>query len=454
MKIYINLTIYSLFFSIYFFDGFLGPGLVNKGLHLIPGKLSWASEILLCLVSVFLFAIFAVKQKIAISINYIYFFIIFIIFLLLGIILNALSPGTIFSGVRRYLLFWPLFFLPSVCEFTEAEIKLQIKFIAFVSILQVPFAIFQRFYFYEGLKTGDFVTGTLLSSPILTLNQLICIAVLTSLYVKGLVKLPSFLILFILFFIPTTINETKATFILFPIAIAVPVLLGKGKIINIKKVFLVFVSVFVIMLIFIPIYSYLYKIDVVGFFDLSGEDKGTKTITGYLFKGTSIDSIEIQGKIEGGVGRIDAILFPFKILKNEPFKLLFGLGIGNVSPSGIKLFEGEYAEYQKYDATQSSAVILLWEMGLIGFFLYIIFFCLVFIDSYKMRNKESIFGGIALGWLAVIMILYLCFFYTNFLHFKIFGVLFFYASGLIVAKHSMHYNKTDVPAMCIREARD
>ena len=282
MKTYINLTIYSLFFSIYFFDGFLGPGLVNKGLHLIPGKLSWASELLLCLVSVFLFAIFAVKQKITISINYIYFFIIFIIFLLSGIVLNALSPGTIFSGVRRYLLFWPLFFLPSVCEFTEAEIKLQMKFIAFVSILQVPFAVFQRFFFYEGVKTGDFVTGTLLSSPILTLNQLICIAVLTSFYVKGLVKLPSFLILLILFFIPTTINETKATLILFPIAIAVPVFLGNGRIINIKKVFLVFVSVFVIMLIFIPLYSYLYKIDVVGFFDLSGEDRGTKTITGYL----------------------------------------------------------------------------------------------------------------------------------------------------------------------------
>jgi hypothetical protein len=258
-----------------------------------------------------------------------------------------------------------------------------------------------------------------------------------------MVKLPIFLIVLILFFVPTAINETKATLILFPIAIAVPVFLGSGRIINIKKFFLVFVSVFAIMLIFIPLYSYLYKSDVVEFFDLSGEDRGTKTITGYLYKGTSIDSIDrIENRIEEGPGRIDAILFPFKILKNEPFKLLFGLGIGNVSPSGIKLFEGEYIEYQKYGASQSSAVILFWEMGLIGFFLYIIFFGLVFIDSYKIRNTENILGAIALGWTAVIMMLYLCLFYTNFLHFKIFGVLFYYGSGLIVAKHAMCFNKS------------
>ena len=114
MKNVVNITIYGLFFSIYFLDGFLGDGLFGRGLHLIPSKVSWICELISVVITFYVLLLFAIKKKMAIPNSYLLLFAIFTIFVFAGIVLNSVPPGAIFAGMRRYLLFIPLFFLPAV----------------------------------------------------------------------------------------------------------------------------------------------------------------------------------------------------------------------------------------------------------------------------------------------------------------------------------------------------
>lgn len=431
MKNVINFTIYGLFFSIYFFDGFLGDGLFGRGLHLIPGKLSWICELISIVITFYVLLLFAIQKKMAIPNIYLLLFSIFSIFVLAGIVLNSVPPGAIFAGMRRYLLFIPLFFLPAVYQFSEKEIQKQLKILLILGIIQIPFVIYQRFFLFRGLATGDLVTGSLLSSTVLTLMQLLSIAILTGFYRKKRLNLSSYLIFLLLLFIPTTLNETKATIVLAPVAVAVPILFSSGRILDFKKVFLLLTSTVLVVVIFMSIYSYFYSTDLMAFFDTSGKDRGTHSVSGYLYKGLTKE--EIEDEVEPG--RLDSLFFPFKLIK-DPFGLIFGLGIGNVNASGLGQFKGEYTHFNKFGAGKIAAASMIWEIGLIGLSMYVIFFCLILMDGFKLRQSDSVFGAISLGWVAVICITLLSLFYANIFHIKAIGFMFFYGSGLVV---SMRY---------------
>lgn len=428
MKIFVNLTLYALFASLFLFDGWLGEGLEGFGLHLIPSKFKFSIEILSGFVAISLIIIYAFNKRLTIRLAYLFFFFFFLMHILIGIIFNTVPSGAIFGGIRRYFLFIPLFFLPMVYKFSDDEILTQLKILLFFGLIQCPVTIYQRFIRYSHHITGDYITGTLEISSILSLYQVCCITVLTAFYFKKKINLPLFIFLAILLFIPTTLNETKGTLVLFPIGLLLIILFGTGRIINLKKIVLVTTAGLMIVFVFIPLYGYLYpKTNVVTFFQ--GKGMRNKTIQGYLFK--DVDKDEVGEK---EAGRIDILLFPFKILSKEPFKLITGLGMGNVNPSGIKMFSGEYTEYQKYGAKALAASSLLWELGLIGLFLYALFLWLIFRDAMAIKSIDSPLGGLALAWIGVVVIMWLSFFYKNALHAKVLVYLFWYISGLIAAE--------------------
>jgi hypothetical protein len=429
MKYIINITIFLLFISVCFFDGFLGDGLGGKGLHLIPGRFSWLSELSSMAIAVNCFVLFAMRKKVSIPIFYVLFFFIFILFSLTGIVLNTVPSGAIFAGIRRYFIFYPLFFLPTLYSFSESEIKKQLKAFILIGLIQIPFAIYQNFFLFKDAPTGDFVTGTFLTSTALTINQLICISLLTALFIKKHTSKLSYVIILVLLIIPTTINETKATLILLPVAISIPILFATSRVFSLKKIMLTSASIPVIFAIFVPIYNYFYKADILYFFDYN-EEQGVRTIKGYLFKGLSIEELNEEP------GRIDSLLFPFRILRNEPFKLIFGLGIGNVNKSGIGRFKGEYNKYDKYGANMIAVSSMIWETGLIGFLLYFTLMGVILFDGFRLRKMNNIYGVVSLAWVAIIIMLYLCLFYSNIFHIKVIGYLFFYGSGLIVSKRA------------------
>jgi hypothetical protein len=427
MKLLVNWTLYALFASVFLFDGFLGEGLLGSGLHLFPKKLSYSAELLSCAIALYLLIVYALKKKLHLKITYIVLFYFLLMHILVGITYNGVPSGAIFAGIRRYFIFTPLFFLPCVYEFSENEILNQLKILLFFGLLQCPVAIYQRFFIFSNHVTGDFVTGTFEISSILSLYQLFCIAILTAFYLKKKMKLPIFLLLMIILFVPTTLNETKSTIIFFPIAIFSTILFGTGAIINLKKIALITTAGLLIAVVFVPIYSHLYpQLNIISFF--KGKGYKTRSFEGYLYKGITEEEL---GDKEPG--RIDALLFALKILSKDPFDLVIGLGIGNTSPSGIKGFSGEYKEYQKYGAHKITATSLIWEIGLTGFLLHLLLLWVVLKDALTIRSTDDIFGILASGWIGVTMIVGISFFYKNILHSSVMVTTFWYISGLIAA---------------------
>jgi hypothetical protein len=325
----------------------------------------------------------------------------------------------------------PFFFLPIVYKFSDDEIMTHLKILLFFSLIQFPLTIFQRFFLFRGYVTGDYVTGTLATSSILSICQICCITILTAFYIKKKIKAFPFFLFALMLFIPTALNETKGTMVLFPIAITITILCSKGAIINLKKISLIFTTGLLILLIFIPLYGYLYsgRADVVNFF--KGHGHKTSSFEGYLYRGLSEHEIG-----ERELGRLDAFFFPFKKLADEPFKLFIGLGMGNVNESGVRLFMGEYTEYDKYGANMISAASLIWETGIIGLFLHLVFLWLVMKDAMALRSDDGLTGCLALGWVAIPIMLGLSFFYKNIFHLKVIAYLFWYISGLIAARRA------------------
>jgi hypothetical protein len=321
-----------------------------------------------------------------------------------------------------------------VYNFSDSEIKKQLKFFLIVALLQSPLTIYQRFVQFRHHPSGDFIAGTINFTGILSIYQICTIAILTAFYLKKKIKLFHYLLLSLIIFIPTTLNETKATFIIFPIAIFTTVFFATETISKLKKYFIIFATGFMIVVVFIPTYNYLmsrqkHDRDIVEFFTTRGHG----SVRWYLFRNVSEDPESVKE-----IGRLDALLFPFKKLSKDPFKLLMGLGIGNVNPSFIKDFSGEYTEYQRFRSGSIAAAALIWEVGLLGLTFYLVFFGMVFKDALYLRTSNGVFGVISLGWISVTIIICCSLLYTGILTNKVIGYLFWYFSGIIASKRVIY----------------
>ena len=75
---------------------------------------------------------------------------------------------------------------------------------------------------------------------------------------------------------------------------------------------------------------------------------------------------------ESHMGKIDSYVIPLNILSENPWKLVFGLGVGNVAGSSLRSFSGEYAaEYAIYGPGVTATSQLIWEVGVFGILVYL-----------------------------------------------------------------------------------
>ena len=106
-----------------------------------------------------------------------------------GVILNQMSPGVLFSGIRIYLKSLPFFFLPLVVKVEDRDLKWQLLLIASISLIQFPIAWDQRWRPRSRGVTGDETSARcafLLSCP----SFLCCTAaVAMAFYLKGRISL-------------------------------------------------------------------------------------------------------------------------------------------------------------------------------------------------------------------------------------------------------------------------
>ena len=147
------------------------------------------------------------------------------------------------------------------------------------------------------------------------------------------------------------------------------------------------------------------------------------------------------GKTSGGgrsdVHRLDSVVLAARNLNHENASL-FGLGIGNVSPSISRQFEGEYfRRYSHFSPAKVQMSIMLWETGFVGALVYILLIINCIRVSILLRTHEiAVIRSLALGWIGVSTMIILTLVYFKFYSINLFNCLFWLYSGQLIAEYS------------------
>jgi hypothetical protein len=349
-----------------------------------------------------------------------------------GILANHVEPGPLFAGIRTYLRAMPLFFLAAVAPFTEKQVKQQLWFLLFISLVQLPLAVYQRraTLAYGGI-TGDQTFGTLMDSGILSIFLIGGISVLMGLYVRKVISIKLAGFLFLLLVIPTTINETKGTLLLLPVAMGTAFILGAEPGARLKNAVAATAFLTVFAAIFIPIYDSLIVVR-----------PNALTIKEFFMDPHHVESyFSNQSTETGGIpegqqaGRGDAIVVPLRLISKDPVTTVFGLGPGNASHSSLgPQFTGKY-NYRLEPYLITSLSVLEAELGLLGVFLLLSVYWLIFNDCRVVAASGSpLMSSLALAWAGMTVVMVASLPYKNLIPHASIGFLFWYFSGLIASE--------------------
>ncbi len=389
---------------------------------IIPRQVTWLPELLS--IGAFIAVVFVVTKKkdVEIGLGYWIIFAFMTLHLTSGVVLNEVSSPVLISGLRTYLKYIPFFFIPVVFAFSGGDIKKQLNLLLILTLVQFPIAIYQRFVESAGLRTGDIVRGTLNTSSLLSVYLLSAFAILLAFYLKKKISLKVFALLALIFLIPTTLNETKGTVLLLPFAVLLPAFfsdMGKRRLRSMT-------SAIAVGGLFLMIFSFSYN----HFYG-----------SHYTLAGFYTDEAKLQKKLApkaSGIseeeGRLDVIIAPFKEFSDEPFKLLYGLGIGNVGESFLGAnYSGAYNE-QYGDKMYLAFANIIWETGVLGAILIMLLWAKISSDAIWLRKQTGITSIIALGWIGVMGVLFVSLFYKNIINQNAIGYLFWYFAGLMASE--------------------
>ncbi len=431
-----NKLLYSLFLSVFFLDFF------HFELGIIPRAATWMPEVLSMLTCLIVALQFAFRKQLAIHKKHICLILLYFAIIFVGIVLNATPAAGIIVGLRFYLKSLPFFLLPAVYVFSEEQFKKQLLFLLPLLILQCPLAVYQRLFQYCGSLSGDGITGTLEISSILSITMICSIAIIFALYLNKKIGIKTFFIIACCLFLPTTLNETKGTLVLLPIALVLPAFFIQGEGNSKAKSLLAMALIGVLFIgVFFSVYDHFMKPRLEhSLFDII---QNKKQVESFLYRGT-------EGDPGDAVARVDAIYLAYKHLSQNVNTLAFGLGMGNVTGSYFESAAGKHTEKLQYGAQMLAVTQLFWELGLFGVIVYVTFLFSFFRDAYSLRKSDDLFGSFALGWSAVVVIIGISLIYKNVLQFNVINFMFWYFSGVVAAKrfrmNSLQESYADQPS--------
>lgn len=345
-----------------------------------------------------------------------------------GYVIQDVPTGPIVAGVRDHLKYVPFFLLPAVYRFSPAQLRAQLFVLLAILLAQTPLAVYQRFVEYANMmETGDPVRGTASTSSALSLLMVCAIAMLASLYFRRRIGLATFVVLGGLFFLPTTLNETKATLLLLPVALLVPALgMPRGSR-ALRRLVPVAAAGGLALVAFISAYNSLIQYRPNG--QQLGRFISERNFAEYLYTGAA----EGEGNY---IGRFDSIEFAIRGIDDDPLTFAFGLGAGNVSMSFLPQFDGEHAAYyDRYGVNLTEVTSLLWQVGVVGLVAYLIFYALLLRDSRRLsradEEADALLGQI---WAAVMVIMTFGLIYKAVFSMNEVGYLFWYFSGVVAGR--------------------
>ena len=113
--------VYSMIFAVFFVEHWIGEhaGPVSRLLGLSPDLISAFATLVII-------ALAADRGRIDIQWKYLMLLFFFIVLFVASVLATSQQPGTVIVGIRNYLKYLPLFFLPTVYRFTTKELSDQL----------------------------------------------------------------------------------------------------------------------------------------------------------------------------------------------------------------------------------------------------------------------------------------------------------------------------------------
>jgi hypothetical protein len=295
-----------------------------------------------------------------------------------------------------------------------------------IAVMQTPLAFYQRFIeFGNAMHTGDPVKGTLTTSSAMSLFMIGAIAGVVIAYLRGRMRIGAMLFLAAWLFAATTINETKSTFLLLPVALLVPAFLsGKGHVVR-RLLPLAGIGALALA-VFVGAYNYFIQFR--QYPESIGEAFSGQNLMYYFYTGAANTD-------QPYVGRFDSIEIAIEHTATDPLKLAFGYGAGNVSESFLPEFAGRYWDYYaRFGVGQTQVTQFLWEIGLVGLVAFLFLYYLVTRDALAVARSKDSTAPIGQLWVIAMIVMTFGLLYKSLLSMNDFGYLFWYFSGLVASR--------------------
>jgi hypothetical protein len=340
--------------------------------------------------------------------------------------------------------------IPFAFAFSDTSIRNQLIVLSLVLFAQVPLTIWQRFVEFRGLATGDFISGTLTSTSSVAILAVFAILATLAFYIDKRIRMSAAFVLAFLFLLPAAIAETKVTPILLALGGGAVLLvrwrqLGSRVIVQSAVVGGVLLGVF-----HAGIHNTLYA-DRHGRTYVQEMTDSSAILDGYNLTGVRVKPFRVnrEGRyaivgrtsaLESGeerlVGRFDSVRLPINaLLPEEQLRLLVGLGIGNVGSdfgSG-----GDYLNVRnELGGTSTTLAMLLWETGVLGTLLFVLFLTFVTMDARRLAASEGLSGSLGAVMFGVGPVVILCLAYANLFHLHEVLILFSYFGGLVASRRA------------------
>ena len=347
--------------------------------------------------------------------------------IVVGYLLQDVPDGAMLAGARSYFKFLPFFLLPAVHRFTPKQLHVQLMLVLVLALAQTPLAVYQRFVeFASSMHTGDPVKGTLTTSSAMSMFMVVVIAGAVVFYLRGRSSLTALVVLCAWLFLPTTINETKATLLLLPFALLVPAVLMPSKARQLRKVAPIMGVGVIAVTAFVLVYNYL-----IQYREYAGpisEYFTGDTLRYYLYTGAA-------NQDEPYIGRFDSIEIALEHTSQDPLRLAFGYGAGNVSESFLPEFAGKYWTYfLRFGVGETQITTFLWEIGLVGLVVYLYLFALVARDAVTLARSNDDAAPLGQIWGVAVIVTTFALVYKAVFGMNDFGYLFWYFSGVVASR--------------------
>lgn len=357
----------------------------------------------------------AIEKQTRVPFKYLILIFVYITHILMGFWVNDISSWTMLAGLRIYTKFLPIFLLPLIFPLTQKGFRNLLLWIYALTMVQLPVVLWQRFFQVGFVGSGDPVGGTLgvSTSGVLAIYLVSIISFLIAFYFKEEISLSVFLFSAAVAFIPITMNETKISTVLLPVAFIFPALFIPGKRdVVVKVLFSIFLLV-ISLVVFKTVYDY---------FQIP---RGRPGLIEFWTDETRLEKYNTR--------RIDPVVNAFTVApQGEMWFGFLGRGAGNVSEGFTKILSGKYLNEFYYYRVVMTFPKLIWEIGFLGTILFYMFPFFVFFDAMKLCRMPGIPGSYALGMLSFTVFFVGSTGYTYTIDSNVLIFLYFFAAGQLV----------------------